>query len=67
VGTPQAILDQLRNEVNAVLAQPEVAERLLASGSGEPNVMALADFAALMRADYEKYGKLIRDLGVKVD
>jgi tripartite-type tricarboxylate transporter receptor subunit TctC len=67
VGTPQAIIDRLRGEVNAVLAQPEVAERLLASGSGEPQVMELADLAALMRADHEKYGKLIRDVGVKVD
>jgi tripartite-type tricarboxylate transporter receptor subunit TctC len=66
-GTPQAILDKLRSEVNAVLAQPEVAERLIASGSGEPSVMALEEFAALMRSDYAKYGKLIKDIGVTVD
>jgi len=25
------------------------------------------EFAALIRTDYEKFGKLVRDIGVKVD
>jgi tripartite-type tricarboxylate transporter receptor subunit TctC len=67
VGTPQAVIDKLRTETNAVLALPEVAERLIASGSGEPYVATPEEFATLIRADYEKYGKLIRAIGVTVD
>ena len=67
VGTPPAIVDQLRAEVNAVLAQPEVAERLIAAGSGVPTIVTLAEFAALIRNDREKYGKLIKQIGVTVD
>ena len=66
-GTPAAIVDRLRTEVNAVLARPDVAERLIASGSGEPAIMALPDFTAMIRSDYEKYGKVIKAIGLKVD
>jgi tripartite-type tricarboxylate transporter receptor subunit TctC len=67
VGTPPAIVDKLRAEVNAVLAQPDVAERLIASGSGEPSITTLAEFVALIRNDRDKYGKLIKAIGVRLD
>ena len=67
VGTPAAIIERLRTEVQAVLAQPEIRERLAASGSGEPYVSTPEEFAARIRGDHEKYGKLIRSIGVKVD
>ena len=66
-GTPPAIVDRLRSEVNAVLARPDVAEKLIASGSGEPSIIPLADFSAMIRNAYEKYGKVIREIGLKVD
>jgi tripartite-type tricarboxylate transporter receptor subunit TctC len=66
-GTPQAILDKLRTEINAVLSTPEVKERLVSSGSGEPYVTTPEEFAAVMRADYERYGAVIKSIGFKVD
>jgi tripartite-type tricarboxylate transporter receptor subunit TctC len=66
-GTPATIIEKLRTEVNAVLARPAVAARLIASGSGEPSIMSLADFAAMIRSDYEKYGRVIKEIGLKVD
>ena len=67
VGTPQEIVDKLRGEINAVLAQPEVGQRLASTGAGEPFAASLEEFAALIRADHERYGKIIKDLGIKVD
>ena len=66
-GTPPAILDKLRTELNAVLATPEVKERLVTSGAGEPYITTPDEFAAVLRADYERYGKVIRSIGFKVD
>ena len=66
-GTPQAIVETLRREVNTILTQPEVAERLISSGSGEPSITTLDEFAAMIRRDHENYGKVIREIGVKVD
>jgi tripartite-type tricarboxylate transporter receptor subunit TctC len=67
VGTPQPIIDRLRSEVNAVLARPDVAERLTAAGAGEPYVITPEEFAALIRRDHESYGKVIKAIGLKVD
>jgi tripartite-type tricarboxylate transporter receptor subunit TctC len=67
VGTPDAITVRLRSEVAAILAQPGFAEKLAAGGSGEPYVTTPADFVARIRSDHEKYGKLIKSIGVTVD
>ena len=66
-GTPQAIIDKLRTEVNVVLAQPEIAQRLINAGSGEPFIATPEEFSALIRRDYERNGELIRSIGLKVD
>ncbi len=66
-GTPQPVIDLLRKEIAAVLAQPEFRERLANTGSGEPYVVAPDAFAARIKVDYEKYGKLIRSIGLKVE
>jgi tripartite-type tricarboxylate transporter receptor subunit TctC len=66
-GTPPAILDKLRTELNAVLAMPEVKERLVTSGAGEPYITTPGEFSAVLRADYERYGNVIKSIGFKVD
>jgi tripartite-type tricarboxylate transporter receptor subunit TctC len=66
-GTPREIIERLRTEVNAVLAQPEVAQRLIASGSGAPHITTPEEFAAMMRKDYETYGKVIKEIALKID
>jgi tripartite-type tricarboxylate transporter receptor subunit TctC len=65
--TPQPIIDRLRAEVEEVLKLPEVGARFLAAGSGEPSFLTLDGFTALMHSDYDKYGKIIKDVGVKVE
>jgi tripartite-type tricarboxylate transporter receptor subunit TctC len=67
VGTPPAILERLRAEVSAVLALPELATRLAATGAGDPYITTPEEFAGLIRRDYEKYGKVIRETGIRVD
>jgi tripartite-type tricarboxylate transporter receptor subunit TctC len=53
--------------VNAVLAQPDLAARLAAAGSGDPYISTRAEFAARIRADYDTYGKVIKDSGLRVE
>jgi tripartite-type tricarboxylate transporter receptor subunit TctC len=66
-GTPQPIIERLRTEIAAILAQPEYRERLANTGSGEPYVVTPEAFSARIRSDHEKYGKLIRAIGVKLE
>jgi len=66
-GTPRPIVDRLRAAMAEVLVEPGFKKRLADSGSGEPYIVTPDAFTARIRSDYEKYGKLIRSIGVKVD
>ena len=65
-GTPAAVVARLNREFNDVLQLPDVREKLAGAGldvlGGTPQV--LADF---MKADNERYGKLAKELNIKVD
>jgi tripartite-type tricarboxylate transporter receptor subunit TctC len=65
--TPQPIVARLRAEVDRLLQLPDVREKLLNSGGVEPWITTPEEFAAEIRDEYAKYGKLVKDLGVKVD
>jgi len=65
-GTPKQVVDQLHAELKRALALPEVKAKLVGLG-GEIGNLGVEDFAAFNRADYERFGKLIKDAQVKVD
>jgi tripartite-type tricarboxylate transporter receptor subunit TctC len=62
--TPQALIEKLNNAVNAALADPDVRNKIVKSGAvpvgGTPD--ALGRF---MRAEYDKWGGVVRDHGIK--
>jgi tripartite-type tricarboxylate transporter receptor subunit TctC len=62
-----AVMARLRTETRAVLALGEVKDKLNAGGGLEPFPSTPEEFSSLIRRDYEKYGKLIREVGIKVD
>jgi tripartite-type tricarboxylate transporter receptor subunit TctC len=66
-GTPEPIVTQLRNEVHKALGQKDLADRLNVTGALTPLIDSPEEFSALMRRDYEKYGKLVRDVGVRIE
>jgi tripartite-type tricarboxylate transporter receptor subunit TctC len=66
-GMPPPLMGQLRREVNKALAAADVKEKLNAAGGLEPHVTTPEALAALIRRDYEKYGKVVREVGMRVD
>jgi len=64
-GLPDEVLAKLRSEVQRVLALPEVREKLNAGGGLEPYSTTPEEFDALIRSDHERFGRLIRQLGLK--
>ncbi len=65
--TPQPIIGRLRVAINEVLALPEVRKGMGSVGGAEPWITTADEFAASIRRDYEKYGKLVKDIGAKID
>jgi len=66
-GTPEPGLARLRAEIASALRTSDVVERLKASGGVEAWITTPEEFAAAIRADYEKNGKLVREIGIKLD
>jgi tripartite-type tricarboxylate transporter receptor subunit TctC len=64
--TPDAIVRQLEREITAIIKDPQVSQTLVERGF-EPVGAPAADFARIIAADHEKYGKLIRERGIKID
>jgi len=65
-GTPPAIVNRLNAEVERLQQQREVREQL-AVQSSDPFRDTPAGFAELIRTEIGKYGKIIRDIGLKLD
>ena len=65
-GTPRDIVLRLNREIGAVLAQADVKQKLAEQGAdpigGAPEV-----FAAHIRTEREKWGKLIRERNIVVN
>jgi tripartite-type tricarboxylate transporter receptor subunit TctC len=66
IGTPAAGVERLRQEAVTVRVLPDVAQKLAAAGAGEPWVLSEPEFVARIRADNEKFGKVIESIGTRV-
>ena len=64
--TPPEIIAKLNREINAVLAEPEVRKRLVELG-GEPLITTPEDFGAMIAAETEKWEKVVKFAGIKVE
>ncbi|HPU51391.1 MAG TPA: tripartite tricarboxylate transporter substrate binding protein [Burkholderiaceae bacterium] len=65
-GTPAAVVARVHGEVARILALPDVRERLSAIGA-EPMSATPDQFSAMVRADVEKWGRLVRAAGISAD
>jgi tripartite-type tricarboxylate transporter receptor subunit TctC len=66
-GIPEPALNRLRTEVNRALESPDVKAKLNAAGGLDPYIANPDEFAALIRRDYAKYAKVVKEIGIKVD
>jgi len=65
-GTPRAILTRLNQEVLKALAASDYRERLRLMGA-TPVGNAPHEYAAFIRSEYERYGNVIKRLGLRID
>lgn len=63
-GTPAAVVNRLNAEIDRLQQTPEMRGQL-AGQSADPFRDTPAGFAALIANDIAKYGKIIRDIGLK--
>jgi tripartite-type tricarboxylate transporter receptor subunit TctC len=64
--TPRPIVARLHDEIVRALKLPDVRERLLSQGS-EAIGNTPAEFAAFMKSEHAKWGKVIRAANIRVE
>jgi tripartite-type tricarboxylate transporter receptor subunit TctC len=64
--TPKEIVEKLNTEINKVIAKPEVKDMWAKQGA-VPMAMTPAEFDKYLRADIEKWGKVVQTAGIKVN
>jgi tripartite-type tricarboxylate transporter receptor subunit TctC len=65
-GTPKPIVDRLNADIQKVLRMADVSATLK-SQTLDPLIMTPEQFAARIKSDYDKYGKVIKAAGAKID
>ena len=65
-GTPTDIVRRLHEESRRGLASPEIKDKLVKAGN-EPTGTSPAEFAAFVRAEYDKWAKVIKQANLKID
>ena len=66
-GIPQETLSKLRSELRRVLESPDIKQKMNAAGWLDPYLSTPEEFSALIKRDYEKYAKIVKDVGIKLD
>jgi tripartite-type tricarboxylate transporter receptor subunit TctC len=66
-GIPEATLAKLRAELRKILESADVKQKLNAAGGLDPYVASPEEFDALIKRDYAKYAKVVKDIGIKLD
>jgi tripartite-type tricarboxylate transporter receptor subunit TctC len=64
-GTPPAIIARLNDEIGKALADPAIRANLQQSAQ-EPIGGTAEAFGGRVREDFEKYGRLVQELNIKV-
>jgi len=65
-GTPAPVVERLAAEFERILKLPDVQARLKGLG-GEPGNITRAQFAEMNKAEYDRFGKLIKSANIRID
>jgi tripartite-type tricarboxylate transporter receptor subunit TctC len=66
-GTPAPIVERLHAAVMKALADPATRDRLTKAGCEVPPPLSPAEVLAMWKADYARYGTLVKEAGIKAE
>jgi len=66
LGTPEPVIRRLHGEFARILKSPEIVEQWIASGA-EPGGNTPEEFGAYISEEYDRWGRIIRERGIRVN
>jgi tripartite-type tricarboxylate transporter receptor subunit TctC len=64
--TPPEIVARLNHEINQILAEPNIKKSFAELG-GDPLITTPEQFTAMMQAETDKWGKVVKAAGIRID
>ena len=65
-GTPDALVQRVSGALDKAMQDPEVMKQLRVAGIS-PSYLGPQEFGAFMRAEHEKWGKVVKDTGATIN
>jgi tripartite-type tricarboxylate transporter receptor subunit TctC len=65
-GTPMPTVNRLAQEIAAVVAQPSIRDSIAKQGM-EPSALGPVEFTQLVNRDAQKWDKVVKTVGIKLD
>jgi tripartite-type tricarboxylate transporter receptor subunit TctC len=65
--TPRGIIAKMAGEITRIVALPEVRERLATMGMYAVDRDGPDEFGALIRSEIARWGKIVREAGIRAD
>lgn len=65
-GTPKPIVARMNSEIRRIVDIPDVRQKLVNQGA-DPETNTPEEFAAYVKSEMEKWGKVVRDTGARAD
>ncbi len=65
--TPRDILTRIHTDITRILAAPELKDRMLKQGIDQSNINTPEKHAAFVKAEFARWGKVIKDAQIKAE
>ncbi|MDP3699721.1 MAG: tripartite tricarboxylate transporter substrate-binding protein [Hylemonella sp.] len=66
-GTPPEVVARVNRDLESVLSQPEVVQKMMSLGSIAAQRMSVAEFDAFMRGERERWASVVKTIGVQAE
>ena len=61
------MIARLHDEINLALNTADVKEKMVSVGGAEAWATTREFFAGFIKSEYERYGRIVREIGIKID
>lgn len=66
-GTPRAVIERLNADLRRTMQSPDVRDKLAASLGADTTVGTSEEFGAMLRNEFGTWGKLVKDMSIRID